>query len=82
MTSHAFQENSKLEDTPSLTGNISPRSQHCATDLEQESLLPILGNRSLPPSRLHEKKSLAVVRYLPTDMGEKKVNRPAQPLIS
>ena len=42
-------------------------SEGCNSELPpvpDESSLPILGNRSLPPHRLHEKKSLGVVRYL------------------
>ena len=61
--------------TPSLTEESSFSAQQSGNDLDQESLLPILGNRSLPPHRLHEKKSLGVVRYLnPISYDEPRVN--------
>lgn len=50
--------------TPLSTTKNSPLSPNCGNDFDQESSLPILGNRSLPPHRLHEKKSIAVVNYL------------------
>jgi len=67
--------NSLPQDSPTTTNDPTaisteknlPQSNTCAVDLEAESSLPILGNRSLPPHRLHEKKSLAVVRYLVRD---------------
>lgn len=67
--------NSLHQDSPTTTNDPTaisteknlPQSNPSAVDLDQESSLPILGNRSLPPHRLHEKKSLAVVRYLDGD---------------